>query len=60
MEDSFDMRRQFVINVLVGRLGWKIEGWDIMDYCMKLTIVGNRMLRQLEAMATQDRDSTTL
>jgi hypothetical protein len=33
--------------VLVGRLGWTIEGWDIMDYCMRLTVVANRLEREL-------------
>ena len=46
LEESFQPRMQFVRKVLVGRLGWQIEGWDIMDYCMLLTAVANRLQRQ--------------
>ena len=47
MEESFPFRKRFVDEVLVGRLGWKIEGWDILRYCMLLTIVGNRLIKQI-------------
>jgi hypothetical protein len=46
-QDSLRLRKRFVKDVLVGRLGWTIEGWDIMDYCMRLTVVANRLEREL-------------
>jgi hypothetical protein len=30
------MRVRFIKNVLIGRLGWPIQGWDIMDYNLSL------------------------
>ena len=45
-DDSFRLRKQFVMDVLVGRIGWKIEGWDIMHYCMLLTVAGNKLTKQ--------------
>jgi len=43
-DDNFKMRKQFVKEVLIQRIGWKIEGWDFMQYCMRLTIVGNKLI----------------
>ena len=49
-DDSFRLRKQFVMDVLVGRIGWKIEGWDIMHYCMLITVAGNKLIAQFSAL----------
>ena len=41
------MRVRFIKNVLIGRLGWPIQGWDIMDYNLSLNVVANRLLKQI-------------
>ena len=41
------MRVRFIKNVLIGRLGWPIQGWDIMDYNLSLNVVANRLSKQI-------------
>jgi hypothetical protein len=33
---------------LIGRLQWNIQGWDIMEYAMKLFVVANRLMKLLK------------
>ena len=40
-------RVRFIKNVLIGRLGWPIQGWDIMDYNLSLNVVANRLSKQI-------------
>jgi hypothetical protein len=40
------MRVRFIKNVLIGRLGWPIQGWDIMDYNLLLNAVANRLFKK--------------
>jgi hypothetical protein len=40
------MRVRFIKNVLIGRLGWPIQGWDIMDYNLLLNVVANRLFKK--------------
>ena len=47
LEESFPLRKRFVEEVLIKKHGWKIEGWEIMEYCMLLTVVGNRLIKQI-------------
>ena len=37
-------RKQFIKDVLIGRLNWNIQGWDFMDYNMRLIVVTNRLI----------------
>ena len=43
--DTLKARIAFVRQVLIGRLQWSIQGWDIMEYNFKLLAVANRLLR---------------
>mgnify|MGYP001376010912 CR=1 FL=1 len=44
------MRVRFIKNVLIGRLGWPIQGWDIMDYNLLLNVVANRLFKKRFSM----------
>jgi hypothetical protein len=44
-ETPLNTRKQFIKDVLIGRLNWTIQAWDFMDYNMKLTVVSNRIIR---------------
>jgi hypothetical protein len=41
---SIKDRIKFIRQVLIGRLQWNIQGWDIMEYAMKLVVVANRLM----------------
>ena len=41
---SIKARIKFIRQVLIGRLQWNIQGWDIMEYVMKLVVVANRLM----------------
>ena len=46
-QSSLATRVRFIKNVLIGRLGWPIQGWDIMDYNLSLNVVANRLSKQI-------------
>ena len=41
---SIKDRIKFIRQVLIGRLQWNIQGWDIMEYAMKMVLVANRLM----------------
>ena len=43
--DTLKARIEFIRQVLIGRLQWSIQGWNIMEYNLKLIAVANRLLR---------------
>jgi hypothetical protein len=43
---SIKARIKFIRQVLIGRLQLNIQGWDIMEYNIKLIVIANRLMNQ--------------
>ena len=42
-----EQRNKFIKDALIGRLGWNIKRWDLMDFNLKLITASNRLLKPL-------------
>jgi hypothetical protein len=45
-----DVRIKFIKDVLIGRLHWQINGWEIMEYNLRFQVICNRLLKELNIM----------
>jgi hypothetical protein len=49
-QSPLDERIKFIKGILIGRLNWTINGWEIMEYNLIFQVICNRLRNELNIM----------
>ena len=49
-QSPLDERIKFIKGILIGRLNWTINGWEIMEYNLIFQVICNKITKELNIM----------